>query len=122
MPSPGLTVTWGRESWSPVLIEALSNESVLLRAGANRVVADGRSVHVPRLLVNPDADWVGELVELPTNAGDADTLELTPRKIGNVISLSRESIEDSAVAHLDAVGQSMVRGLAIKVDARFFST
>jgi HK97 family phage major capsid protein len=121
MPSPGLTATWGRESWSPVLIEALSNESVLLRAGANRVVADGRVIHVPRMLVAPDADWVGELVELPTNAGDADTLELTPKKIGNVVSLSRESIEDSAVAELDAVGNAMVRGVATKVDAKFFS-
>jgi HK97 family phage major capsid protein len=121
MPSPGLSATWGRESWSPVLIQALSNESVLLRAGANRVVADGRVIHVPRMLINPDADWVGELVELPTNAGDADTLELQPRKIGNVVSLSRESIEDSAVAELDAVGAAMVRGVATKVDARFFS-
>ena len=73
------------------------------------------------MLVNPDADWVAELAELPSNAGDADTLEPTPEKIGNVIQLSRESIEDSAVAELDAVGRAMVRGVAIKVDARFFS-
>jgi HK97 family phage major capsid protein len=121
MPSPGLSTTWGRESWSPVLIEALSHESVLLRAGANRVVADGRVIHVPRLLVNPDADWVGELEELPSDAGDADVLELTPKKIGNVVSLSRESVEDSPVSELDAVGNAMVRGVATKVDARFFS-
>jgi hypothetical protein len=66
---------------------------VLLRAGVNRVVADGRTIHVPRMLINPDADWVGELEELPTDAGNADTLELVPRKIGNVVSLSRESVE-----------------------------
>ena len=84
MPSPGPTATWGREAWTPTLIEALSAESVLLRAGANRVVADGRVIHVPRLLVNPDADWVAELTELPTNAGDADTIVLTPKKIFSI--------------------------------------
>ena len=63
----------------------------------------------------------GELVELSTNAGDADTLQLTPKKIGNVVSLSRESIEDSAVAELDAVGTAMVKGVATKLDAKYFS-
>lgn len=122
MPSPGLTATWGQEQWSSTLIEALSLESAILRAGATRVVSDGRVVHVPRLLVNPDADWVAELTELPSDSGDADTLALVPRKIGNVVNLSNEPIEDASVNELDGVGQAMVRGVATKVDARAFST
>ena len=121
MADVGLTNTWGKEDWSAVLIEALSLESAVLRSNANRVVADGRIVHVPRLLVAPDADWVAELAELPSDAGDADTLDLTPKKIGNVIELSRESIEDSPVSELDAVGRALVRGVAAKADAKFFS-
>ena len=34
--------------------------------------------------------------EIPSDAGDADTLILTPRKIADVITLSTESIEDAA--------------------------
>jgi HK97 family phage major capsid protein len=68
---------------------------VLLASGASRVVADGRSVRVPRLLVDPDADWVAELTELPSDAGDTDALELVPKKIGNAITVSTESIEDA---------------------------
>ena len=110
MPAPVVTAVWGQESWSSTLIEALSLESALLRAGANRVLTDGRVVHVPRLLVNPDADWVGELQELPSDAGDADTLALVPRKLGGIATLSRESIEDAAVDELNAIGQAMVQG------------
>jgi Phage capsid family len=121
VPPPTTTAVWGQESWSNVLIEALQAEAVLLASGASRVVAEGRIVHVPRLLVDPDADWVAELAELPSNAGDADTLDLTPKKIGNVFNLSTESIEDSPVGQLDAIGRAMVRGVARKVDAKFFS-
>jgi HK97 family phage major capsid protein len=121
MASPGLTTTYGQEDWSQTLIEALSLESAVLRAGATRVVSEGRSVHVPRLVVDPDADWVAELDELPSDAGDADEIVLTPKKIGNLVELSTESIEDASINQLDAVGRAMVRGVAKKVDARFFS-
>jgi HK97 family phage major capsid protein len=121
MPSPALTTTWGQQEWSSTLIEALFIESVLLRAGPNRVTTEGRIVHVPRLLVAPRADWVEELRELPSDAGEADTLDLTPKKVGNVIALSNESIEDSSASQLDRVGSAMTRGVATKVDAKAFS-
>jgi HK97 family phage major capsid protein len=122
MPSPALTTTWGQQEWSTTLIEALFVESVLLRAGPNRVTTDGRIVHIPRLLVAPRADWVEELRELPSDAGEADTLDLTPKKVGNVIALSNESIEDSSASQLDRVGRAMTRGVATKVDAKAFSS
>jgi HK97 family phage major capsid protein len=121
MASPGLTTTWGQEAWSDTLIEALSAESAVLRAGATRVIAPGRVIHVPRLLVDPAADWVAELTNLPSDAGNADTVVLTPKKVANLIELSRESVEDASINELDAVGRSMVRGVAKKVDERFFS-
>lgn len=121
MPSPGISTTWGRESWAATLIQALSVESALMRSGVTRVIADGRVVHIPRIRTNPQSDWVAELEELPSDSGDADTVVLTPKKLGDVVSISREAIEDAAVAELDAVGQSMVRGVATKVDATAFS-
>ena len=121
MPAPVTTAVWGQETWSPVLIEALSVESAVLRAGATRVVTDGRIVHLPVLRIAPDADWVAELDPLPSDAGDGDTLALTPKKIANAINLSNESIQDSPVDQLDTIGRAMVRGVAHKLDLRFFS-
>ena len=122
MPAPVTTAVWGREDWSTTLIESLSLESVVLRAGASQIVSEGRTVHVPRLLVDPESDWVAELDELPSNAGDADEVVLEPKKLGNVVELSRESVEDSPVDQLDAVGRAMVRGVGKKLDAKFFSS
>ena len=72
-------------------------------------------------MVDPEADWVAEHDELPSDAGDADEIVLEPRKIGNVVEVSNEVVEDSPIDQLDAIGRAMVRGLVSKVDARFFS-
>jgi len=116
-----LNSTWGREDWSRVLIEALGQESSVALGGVRLISAAGRTLHVPRIVTDPTADWRAELAELPSDAGNADTIELTPKKLGNVVVLSRESIEDSPVSELNSVGRSMVRGIAQKVDAKFFS-
>jgi len=121
MPALGLTAAHGQTDYSTVLLEALSLESAVLRSGATRIIVDGRNAQVPRVLVNPDADWVAEGAELPSDAGDGGQIELLPKKIGNVVAMSRESIADAPIDELDAVGRSMVRGLASKLDAKFFS-
>lgn len=123
MPAPGLSTTgWSAEDWSSTLIEALILESALLKAGASRVVSASRIVHLPRLTVHPAASWVGEMTEIPSDAGSADSLVLTPRKLADVLTLSSESIEDASVNELDAVGQAMIKGLAVQLDATAFSS
>ncbi len=99
--SPGLSTTWGQEDWSSTLIEALVLASALLRAGATRVTTDARVVHCPRLKVHPAAAWVAEMQQIPSDSGDADTLVLVPRKVGNVLNLSTESIEDASIDELN---------------------
>src|SRR5690349_20373223 len=120
--APTLSTVWGREDWSSTLIEALTLQSALLRSNATRITTDSRVVHVPRLKVNPAAAWVAELSPIPSDGGDADTLVLTPRKVGNALNLSNESIEDASVDALNAVGQAMTRGVATRVDAAAFSS
>ena len=122
MPAPPTTsAVWGAEQWSATLIEAITLQSALLRSGASRTTTDARVVHIPRLKVNPAAAWVAELTPIPSDGGDADTLVLTPRKVGNALNLSNESIEDASIDALNAVGNAMTRGVATRVDAAAFS-
>lgn len=121
MPDLGLNATWGATDWSSILIEALGVESVVANGGVRLVPVNGRSAELPRVVIDPDADWTAELAELPSDAGEADTITLTPKKIGNVVTLSNESVADAPIDELDAVGRSLVRGVAKKVDAKFFS-
>jgi HK97 family phage major capsid protein len=113
---------WGVEEWSHQLLEKLIRTSALLAAPVTRVESDGRVVYVPRLKLQPSAEWVAELEELPSNAGEHDTVALVPRKIGNVIEVSRESIEDASVGVLDALGTAMVKGLSHALDSTAFGT
>jgi HK97 family phage major capsid protein len=114
------TNVWGQQDWSNLLIESLVAESAVLRAPVTSVIVEGRTAHLPRVVMDPDADWVAELAELPSDAGDADVVVLEPKKIGATLALSRESVEDASVDQLDATGRSLVRGVASKLDARFF--
>jgi hypothetical protein len=114
------TNTWGQEEWSRSLLEALIRESALLNSPVTMIHTDAKVVHVPRLALHPTAGWTAELAELPSDAGQEDVIALTPRKIGNVVQLSNESIEDASVDVLNSMGRGMARGLSHALDATAF--
>lgn len=116
MPALGVNATWGQQDWSTFVLSHLVTSSVLLRAGARFVPVDGRIAHVPRTLTDGQAVFVAEGAEIPSNAPTGDTLDLTPMKLANVVTLSRESIEDSPVDELDAVGDVLARSVATAID------
>ena len=76
---------------------------------------------MPRTLTDGSAAWVDELEEIPCDAPTGDDLVLTPKKLGNVVTLSNESLEDSPVSELDAVGNALTRSVATAIDNRLFS-
>jgi HK97 family phage major capsid protein len=122
MPSPGLTSTWGAEQWAAYVLDHLSAASVLLASGARRIDVQGKEAHVPRLLDDGTVVWVAEGQDIPSDAPDADTLLLSPKKLANVVSLSNESIGDASVSVLNAVGDAMTRAVGTAVDAKAFSS
>jgi HK97 family phage major capsid protein len=122
MPDVGINSTFGQQTWANYILEALQVESALVRGGARFIPITGRVAHVPRLLLDATADWIDEGQEFPTDAPEADTLDLTPRKIGLVCSLSNESVDDAPVSELDLVGRSLTRSVAQAIDNRAFST
>src|SRR4051794_10513017 len=121
MPSVGRVAAWGAHEWANYVLEHLSAESVLLRSGARRIDVTGTEAHVPRLLDDGGVAWVAEGTEIPSDAPDADTLVLVPKKVANVASLSNESITDASVSVLNAVGDAMTRAVAKELDRKAFS-
>jgi HK97 family phage major capsid protein len=122
MPNLGINATWGQQQWAQFVLDHLRVESVLLRAGARFLPIGGRVAHVPRTLTDGVASWVPEGTEIPSSAPTGDELVLTPRKLANVVSLSRESIADAPVSELDAVGVALTRSVATSLDVKAFST
>lgn len=121
MPNLGINATWGQQEWANFVLDHLRIESVLLRSGARFLPVTGRVAHVPRSLSDGQASWVPEGTEIPSNAPTGDELVLTPRKLANVVSLSRESIADAPVSELDAVGTALTRSVATSLDTKAFS-
>lgn len=122
MPNLGLSATWGAEQWANYVLDHLSTESVLLRAGARVVPVAGRIAHIPRVLTDGSASWTPEGEEIPSDAPTGDTIDLTPKKLANLVGLSRESIEDAPIDELDGVGRSLTRSVAAAIDSRAFGT
>lgn len=122
MPALGVNATHGADAWAAFVLDHLSTESVLLRAGARLIPIGGRIAHVPRVLTDGTATWTAEGAEITSSAPTGDQLVLTPKKLANVVSLSRESVEDAPVSELDAVGVALTRSVATAIDARGFGT
>lgn len=120
MPAPTTSAVWGEEQWANFVLQHLSTESVLLNAGARRVNVSGKSMTIPRLLDDGDATWTAEGAEISSDAPDADTLTLTPKKLANVVSLSNESVSDASVDELNEVGRAMTRAAAKRMDLTAF--
>ncbi len=120
MPALGLNATHGQDDWAAFVLNNLAAASVLLRAGARLVPVRGRVVHIPRVLTDGTATWTAEGAEIASSAPTGDQLVLTPKKLANVVSLSRESVEDAPVDELDAVGNALTRSIATAIDSRAF--
>lgn len=122
MPNLGINSTHGAESWAKFVLDHLRVESVLLRAGARFLPVTGRVAHIARSLTDGLATWTPEGTEIPSSAPTGDELILTPRKLANVVSLSRESIADAPISELDMVGTALTRSVATSLDTKAFST
>lgn len=118
----GLNATHSQETWARYVLERLTVTSALLRGGARFVPISGRVAHIPRILSDGSAVFVGELAEIPSSAPTGDDLVLTPLKLANTVVLSSESISDSPVGELDQVGNALARSIATAIDNRLFSS
>lgn len=121
MPSPGISTTWGADSFASFVLDHLQQQSVLLRSGARRINVVGKTAHIPRLLNDGAASWVGEMVEIPSSAPDADEMVLTPKGLKNLVAISNESIGDSSPDVLDQIGLAMTRATAKGMDDKALS-
>lgn len=117
----GLGQAFTAEEWSRFILDHLAAQSVVLASGATRIETDFKQVHVPRITGDGGANWYAELT--PIGPGDPVAVELvlTPRKAAALTVLSNESVEDAGADTLDAVGNAMVRAVALKVDAGYFN-
>ncbi len=97
-------------------IDKLNAESIGLLSGMTVVRTDRRELLVPRLTADAGTKWANEGDDLLTSDMVADTITATPRKLAALNVISNEVRVDSVPAILNALGTSMVRALALRLD------
>ncbi len=101
-------------------IDKLNAESIGLLSGMTVVRTERRELAVPRLVQDAGTKWAAEGEDLLTTDMVADTIVATPRKLAALNIISNEVRTDSVPAILDALGTSMVRALALRLDRGIF--
>jgi HK97 family phage major capsid protein len=108
------------EQWADFVLEHLSNQAVVLASGATRVDTVMKQIHVPRVTSDGTVVWLDELEEIVNDRPEGDDLVLTPRKVGALVVLSNESVDDSSLNVLDTTGTAILRAIALEADAAIF--
>lgn len=112
---PYLTANVGAEEWATYVLEGLTRESVVLAAGARRIVTSAKSIHVP-IAGGAATQWLNELEEITQDNAVPTEVELIPKKVGNLSIASNEAIGDASVDVLDTIGDVAVHAISLEVD------
>lgn len=109
---------------SPAQVEALVVRPLAAASAAAQLstitVTDRAEVHFPTVLADPSAAWVDEASPIPLTQPVFGNVVAAPTKIGAIVVVSSETIEDSEIDPVEATGQGLVRDLARKLDLAYF--
>lgn len=106
--------------YAQFLYETLSAQAVAVQSGVQRVQTNRHEIHIPRLLTDVPAAWTSEGADLTPADPTADSYVVNPSKVTAFTKVSNESVHDSDPAILEALGRSMTKSLALKIDKAFF--
>ena len=101
-----------------MILPALEQRSVVLRhLQPARTTAP--SVHLQKI-TDGSVGWFAEGSVIDDVGAAADMIEVVPKKVAGIATISNESVADSGAA--DLIGQTLARSLALAVDTSFFLT
>ena len=97
------------------VIDLARNQSVLMRAGARTMQMRTGEVRMMRITKDPEVQWVGEAKKIPMTESAFGLITLRARKMGTLVSLSREMIEDAPNAQ-EIINRQFSAQIALEID------
>lgn len=94
----------------------LPDQSVVLASGVPVTPIDRKSLKLPTLVGDVDAEFYDELEAINESDPDLDELEITPKAIKALVRGSSEAFEDSDPDLLTLVRNNIARALALRLD------
>jgi HK97 family phage major capsid protein len=101
-------------------IDFLSKNAVFLRSGVQVIRTAGDSIVIPHLTSDGTASTVAEGSALPSSDPVAEALTAVPRKFAQTALVGNETLADSKPSALEALGNSLVRGVGLAYDLAAF--
>jgi HK97 family phage major capsid protein len=116
---PGVHIT-PVEYAQPFFVDLLPSQSVGLGSGIVVIETERDTLHVPRVLADPAAAWVGEAGTITAADPNYDEIIATPRKLATRQVLSNELVADSNPKILDLLQLQIARAFGLKLDLGIF--
>lgn len=102
-----------------VLIDPLAQEAIAALVSTQHRTAK-YEVHFPRVLEDPNTEWLEEGDEINPSAPQMGDVTVRPAKVAGLSIITSEALDDSSIDISTIVGSGLVRDIAKKVDAAFF--
>ncbi len=107
---------FSHETVTSLIVEPLFRESVALNT-LRRIMTDSTEYYLPKVGLG-SAAFVAELDPIADANVTAAMVQVTPKKVGAIQTVSNEAVRDANAATI--VGQAIVAGLADETDKSFF--
>lgn len=103
-------------------VELLRPMSVLLRFPGRQLSFDGYgSIKIPRQSGGTSGSWFAEGSAIPVGAAAFDTVELTPKNVGQIVVATDELMRRSTPSALSILSDDLLSGIATTIDSVFVS-
>jgi HK97 family phage major capsid protein len=102
------------------IFDRLRAHSVLLASGARVVPTERQSEVFPQLTAAASPGWYAEGATFTEGDPTMTTITATPKKVGHIVAMSNELIDDSDPSALDVIQQNLLKIMALKFDLGAF--
>lgn len=103
------------ETWHSQLIDLARNESTVLKAGAQIVPMESKTVHIARLLTDPSSNFRAEASAITESTPTYDNVILEARTQSAFVKVSMEWLQDSIGSDL-LLETALAKAVAEKID------
>lgn len=97
-------------------LDFLAASTVLDKAGVTEHRTNRRELRVPHLLSDAASGWYGEMDQIAATDSTAEEVILTPQRVSVRSQISNEALADSSPDARTALGQALLRSVALSVD------
>mgnify|MGYP000228477299 CR=1 FL=1 len=105
--------------YSRQLIELLSAQAVVRKAGATVVPMSTNVILFPKVAEGVTTYWLGENTAITPSDMSFAQVQLTVKKLAAMVPLSRELLADSSLSAEEIVRNDLARALALEEDIKF---